>query len=158
VGGPFDGLAGGPVGLVGGDAAGGEGGRCWEARVGQERPQGDPDPLGWRIRWESDPDPELLDAAGVERLVAPERQQQLRHAVGEGTEHRPQSAVTDHRRRVGQERIVVGEGHDLDAVGDPNRVAIDRRAEGEDRVQVEAGGRLADAVDQLCLAPPSRSC
>src|SRR5829696_9756699 len=84
VGGAFEGLAGGPVGLVGGDAAGGEGGRRWEARVGQERPQGDPNPLGWRIRRESDTDFELLDPAGVERLVAPQRQQQLRHTVGEG--------------------------------------------------------------------------
>jgi hypothetical protein len=46
VGGAFEGLGGGPVGLLGGDAAGGESGRCWEVRVGQERPQGDPDLLG----------------------------------------------------------------------------------------------------------------
>jgi hypothetical protein len=93
----------------------------------------------------------LLDAACVERLVASERQQQLGHAMGEGTK---QSAMTDHRRRVGHEAIVVSEGNDLDAVGDPDGVAIDRRAEREDRVEVESCNCLADAVDQRRLTLP----
>jgi hypothetical protein len=89
VGGAFDCLGRTPVGFVGGDAASEESGRRWESWVGQERAQGDPDPLGWYIDRESDPRIELLDAAGVEGLVASERQQQLGHAMGEGTEHIP---------------------------------------------------------------------
>jgi hypothetical protein len=60
--------------------------------------------------------------------------------------------MPDHHRRVGHEAIVVGEGHDFDVVGDPNGVAIDRGAEGEDSLQVEAGNRLADAPDQSRLS------
>jgi hypothetical protein len=110
-----------------------------------------PDPLGWRVRGESDPGIELLDAGGVERLVASERQQQLRHAMGEGAEHRSQSAMPDHRRRAGHEAIVVGIGDHLDVDGDPNGVAIDGRAEREDSVQLETGNCLTDAVDQRRL-------
>jgi hypothetical protein len=55
VGGAFDCLGRAPVGFVGGDAASEESGRRWESWVGQERAQGDPDPLGWCIDRESDP-------------------------------------------------------------------------------------------------------
>jgi hypothetical protein len=44
---------------------------------------------------------------------------------------------------------VVGKGNDLDAVGDPDGVATDRR--GEDRVEVESCNCLADAVVQRRL-------
>jgi hypothetical protein len=52
---------------------------------------------------------ELLDAACVERLVASEWQQQLRHAMGEGTKHCSQPTVADHRGAAGHKAIVVGE-------------------------------------------------
>ena len=115
---------GGSVGLGGGDAAGGESGRCRESGVGQECAQGNPDLLGWCVGGESDSGFELLDSTCVECLVASERQHQLRHAMGEGTQHGSQSAVADHRRAAGHEAIVVGEAHDLDAVGNPHGVAI----------------------------------
>ena len=127
-----------PVGLVGGDAAGGGGGRRFEPRVDQEFLQGGLDPPGWCVRGESLPGVQLLDAARVEGLIAPERQQQLRHAMGEGAKHRSQSTMPDHRRHLGHEAIVVGEGHDLHVFGDTHGIAVDRWAEREDGLQFES--------------------
>jgi hypothetical protein len=94
-------LAGGSVGLVGGDAPRGGRGRCSKTGGGQQFAQPNPDPLGRRVRGELHPRSELLDAACVERLVTSERQQQLRHAMGESTKHRSQSAVADYRAQLG---------------------------------------------------------
>jgi hypothetical protein len=87
--------------------------------AGHERAQGRPDPPRECVRFESDSDVELLDAACVERLVATERQQQLRHAMGKGMHHGSQSPVPDHRCHAGHEAIVIAEGHDLDPIGEP---------------------------------------
>jgi hypothetical protein len=72
--------------------------------------------------------------------------------MGEGTQHRSQSTMPDHRRHLGHEAIVVGEGYDLDVLGDTYGVAVDRWAEREDSLEIEIGDCLADAVDQLRLA------
>jgi hypothetical protein len=130
----FERLGGGPVGLVGGDAAGDEESLRRESPIGQESAQRGPDPRVRRVGGESDPGAGMFDALCVEGLVAPERQQQLRHAVGERAQHRSQAAVPDHGRRVGHEPIVVGELDQLDVVGDLYRVRVDRRAEREDSV------------------------
>jgi hypothetical protein len=137
-----------PIGLVGGDATGGESGRCREPPVVQECVEGVPDLIGRCIRRESDSCTELLDPAGVERLIASERQQELRHAMGKRTDDRAEADMADHRSRPRHEAIVVGAGQDLDVVGSPNRVAINRWAEREDSVHVETGNSFADAVDQ----------
>jgi hypothetical protein len=70
----FERRGGGAIGLVGSDAAGRAGSRCRESRVVQERAHGGPDPAGRCVGGESDPGAELLDAAGVEALVAAEWQ------------------------------------------------------------------------------------
>ncbi len=73
-GGVFECLGGGAIGLVGSNVAGGAGGRCGESRVVKERAYGGPDPAQRCVGGESDPGAELLDAAGVEALVAAEWQ------------------------------------------------------------------------------------
>jgi hypothetical protein len=72
VGGVFDRLGRGPVGLIGGDATGDADGRCFEPRVGQESLYGGSDPPRWCVRGESDSGVQLLDAARVEVLIASE--------------------------------------------------------------------------------------
>jgi hypothetical protein len=77
--------------------------------------------------------------------------------MGESTQDGSQPAMPDHRCRGGHEAVVVGELGHLDVVRDLYGVRVNRGAEREDCVQIEAGDCLADTVDQRSLDHASRS-
>ncbi len=79
----FEGLAGQVVGAAGSDPLTARDGGGPERRVAPQCAQRSLDSLRRCIEGQRDPGAESLDAAGVERLIAPERQDQQRDSVGE---------------------------------------------------------------------------
>ena len=86
-------------------------------RIAPQRAQRRLDALRLRIERQRDPCAERLDAAAVERMVAPERHDEQRDAVSERPQDGSEAAMGDDDPALGQQPIVVAEGQDLNRSG-----------------------------------------
>jgi hypothetical protein len=130
-------LGGCTVGVFRGHAHGEVGGGRAEAWSGDQGLQRGLDLLGRSLGRELNACVERFDPTCVERLIAPEWEQELWHAVGKGAQHGSKPTVVDHDSATGHDAIVVGEADCLDAVVQAYGVAIDGggRASGSRRGQ-----------------------
>lgn len=96
-----------------------------------------------------------LHANRVVALIAPHRQDQERHAVGERTNHRSVPAVRDDERSRAKQSVVRSELHDANVRRSVER--LDRRTRRHDRTHRQLGQRLGDAMEQRDLSHVRRT-